>query len=64
MPTKEEAQPRVQAETAPAPEDNRERNEESGGNEGSKGDKKNDEESVAPLLPTSKDQGPRRSGAV
>ena len=60
MTTKPEAQPkvRVPAETAPAPEEDRQRDDRE------TPDATNDEGSVAPKLPTSNDQGPRRSGAV
>ena len=59
MATKEEAQPKLQAETNPAPDTKKEERHEHDAT-----DATDREGSVAPLLPTTKEQGPRRSGAV
>jgi len=57
MTTKQEAQPKVRAEAEPALDQERERHEQ-------EASRKEDEGSVAPVLPTAEGQGPRRSGAV
>jgi len=57
MTTKQKAQPKVQAEAEPALDHDRERHEQ-------EPSRKEDDGSVAPVLPTAEGQGPRRSGAV
>lgn len=55
MPTKKEAEPKAASEAEPPHEEAREDGDH---------DEAAKNESVAPLLPTTKNQGPRRSGAV